>query len=120
MRLDRGPQSERARRDSCDSVGVREAAVGVAEGVHAVYDVRALPDVHGVLAVGRPHRVVYGATIADAARTGKQIEIPAAEVAKRGDMTCVVDGPVEEGVCLALFTDPRMEKQFEKWKAMMR
>lgn len=65
-------------------------------------------------------RVVYGATIADAARTGKQIEIPAAEVAKRGDMTCVVDGPVEEGVCLALFTDPRMEKQFEKWKAMMR
>jgi tRNA(Arg) A34 adenosine deaminase TadA len=65
-------------------------------------------------------RVVYGATIADAMRFGKQIEIPAAEVAKRGDMTCVVDGPVEREVCLALFTDPRMVKTFEKWKAMER
>jgi tRNA(Arg) A34 adenosine deaminase TadA len=62
-------------------------------------------------------RVVYGATIADASRFGNQIQIPAAEVARRGDMTCVVDGPVEEEACLALFTDKRMEKQFEKWKA---
>lgn len=65
-------------------------------------------------------RVVYGATIADATRFGKQIEIPAVEVAKRGDMTCVVDGPAEREVCLALFTDPRMAKTFEKWKAMER
>jgi tRNA(Arg) A34 adenosine deaminase TadA len=62
-------------------------------------------------------RVVYGATIADASRFGHQIQIPAAEVAKRGDMTCVVDGPVEREVCLALFTDPRMQKQLDRWKA---
>ncbi|GAC1427378.1 MAG: hypothetical protein NVSMB62_25170 [Acidobacteriaceae bacterium] len=61
-------------------------------------------------------RVVYGATIADAARFGHQIMIPAAEVAKHTDMPCVVDGPVEEGACLALFTDPRMHRQFERWK----
>jgi tRNA(Arg) A34 adenosine deaminase TadA len=61
-------------------------------------------------------RVVYGATISDAAKFGHQIQIPAAEVAKRGDLTCVVDGPVEHDVCLALFTDPRMQRQFERWK----
>lgn len=61
-------------------------------------------------------RVVYGATIADASRFGNQIQIPAAEVARRGDMTCLVDGPVEEEACLALFTDKRMVRQFEKWK----
>ena len=60
-------------------------------------------------------RVVYGATIADAARFGHQIIIPAAEVAKRTDMRCVVDGPVEEDACLALFTDPRMRRQFDRW-----
>src|SRR5277367_6213834 len=34
-------------------------------------------------------RVVYGATIADAARFGHQILIPATEVEKRSDMRCV-------------------------------
>jgi tRNA(Arg) A34 adenosine deaminase TadA len=65
-------------------------------------------------------RVVYGATIADAAKFGHQIQIPAAEVARRYDLPCVVDGPVEHEACLALFTDPRMQKQFERWKAMER
>ena len=65
-------------------------------------------------------RVVYGATIADAARFGNQIQIPAAEVAKRGDMHCVVDGPVEHDACLALFTDPRMQATFARWKATTR
>jgi tRNA(Arg) A34 adenosine deaminase TadA len=55
-------------------------------------------------------RVVYGATIADASRFGHQIHIPATEVAKRGDMTCVVDGPVEEAACLALFTELQKRK----------
>jgi tRNA(Arg) A34 adenosine deaminase TadA len=63
-------------------------------------------------------RVVYGATIADASRFGNQIQIPAAEVARRGDMKCVVDGPVEEAACLALFTDPRMAKTYARWNAM--
>jgi tRNA(Arg) A34 adenosine deaminase TadA len=60
-------------------------------------------------------RVVYGATIADASRFGHQIHIPSAEVAKRSDMMCVVDGPLERDVCVALFTDPRMQATFKKW-----
>ena len=62
-------------------------------------------------------RVVYGATIEDAARFGHQIMIPAAEVAKRTDMRCVVDGPVERERCLELFTNPRMQEAFRRWKA---
>src|SRR5579863_2933269 len=61
-------------------------------------------------------RVVYGATIADAARYKHQIMIPAAELVKRSDMACVVEGPVEHETCLALFTDPKMQKTFAKWK----
>jgi len=65
----------------------------------------------------RLDRVVYGATIADAARFGHQILIPAAEVAKRTDMTCIVDGPVERDVCFALFTNPNMQKTFKRWNS---
>ncbi len=61
-------------------------------------------------------RVVYGATIADAAKYGHQILIPAAEVAKRTDMHCVVNGPVERDACLLLFTNPTMQKVFAQWK----
>ncbi len=61
-------------------------------------------------------RVVYGATIADAAKYGHQIAIPAAEVAKRTDMHCIVDGPVERDACLPLFTNPTMQKVFAQWK----
>jgi tRNA(Arg) A34 adenosine deaminase TadA len=62
-------------------------------------------------------RVVYGATITDAARFGHQIEIPAAEVARRTDLHCVVAGPVEREACLALFTNPTMQKVYARWKA---
>jgi tRNA(Arg) A34 adenosine deaminase TadA len=62
-------------------------------------------------------RMVYGATIADAARIGHQIMIPAAEVARRSDIKCIVDGPIERDACLALFTNPVMLKALEKWKA---
>jgi tRNA(adenine34) deaminase len=65
----------------------------------------------------RLDRVVYGATIADATRFGHQIQIPAAEVAKRTDMTCIVDGPVERDVCFALFTNPKMQETFKRWNA---
>ena len=65
----------------------------------------------------RLDRVVYGATIADAARFVHQISIPATEVAKRSDMTCIVDGPVERDACFALFTNPKMQKAFERWKS---
>jgi tRNA(Arg) A34 adenosine deaminase TadA len=65
----------------------------------------------------RLDRVVYGATIADATRFGHQIQIPAAEVAKRTDMTCIVDGPVERDACFALFTNPKMQETFKRWNA---
>jgi tRNA(Arg) A34 adenosine deaminase TadA len=60
-------------------------------------------------------RVVYGATIADANRFCRQIQIPATEVAKRSDMTCVVEGPVERELCLTLFTHPNMQRAFRTW-----
>ena len=65
-------------------------------------------------------RMVYGATIEDAAKFGPQLKVPAAEIARRGDLHCIVDGPVEREVCLALFTDPRMQKTFEMWRAVAR
>jgi len=60
-------------------------------------------------------RVVYGATIADANRFCKQIQIPATEVARRSDMVCVVQGPVEREACLELFTNPTMQAAFATW-----
>jgi len=58
---------------------------------------------------------VYGATIEDAGRFCRQIQIPAAEVSKRSDMPCVVDGPVLRELCLTLFTHPNMQKVFQAW-----
>ena len=61
-------------------------------------------------------RVVYGATIEDANKYCNQIRISAREVVERSDMKCVVDGPVEEAKCVALFTDPRMIKAMAAWR----
>jgi tRNA(Arg) A34 adenosine deaminase TadA len=60
-------------------------------------------------------RVVYGATIADANRFCRQIQISATEVAARSDMKCIVTGPVEQAACLALFTHPNMQRAFKLW-----
>ena len=49
----------------------------------------------------RLDRVVYGATITDASRHCNQIQIPAAEVAARSDMRCIVDGPILRDECYA-------------------
>ena len=62
-------------------------------------------------------RVVYGATIADANKHCLQILIPAKEVARRSDMTCVVDGPVLRELCYTLFTHPIMLKAFRSWSS---
>jgi len=62
-------------------------------------------------------RVVYGATIEDAAKFGSQIMIPSVEVQRRSDMRCVVDGPVEREHCLLLFTNPAMQAVFAKWRS---
>jgi tRNA(Arg) A34 adenosine deaminase TadA len=61
-------------------------------------------------------RVVYGATIADANLFCRQIQIPAAEVASRSDMSStIVTGPVCRDECLAIFTHPKMQKTFKTW-----
>lgn len=60
-------------------------------------------------------RIVYGATIADANRHCRQIHIPAAEVAERSDMPCLVMGPLLREECNSLFTHPNMLKAFKKW-----
>jgi tRNA(Arg) A34 adenosine deaminase TadA len=60
-------------------------------------------------------RVIFGATIADANRFCRQIQIPATEVASRSDMKCVVTGPVERELCLTLFTHPNMQRAFKTW-----
>lgn len=65
-------------------------------------------------------RVVYGATIEDANRHCRQIRIPATEVTERGDMRCVVDGPLLREECYELFTDPRMLRAFRRWQTRKR
>ena len=60
-------------------------------------------------------RVVYGATIEDANRYCRQIQIPAEEVARRSDMQCEVVGPFLRELCNTLFDDPRMQATFATW-----
>jgi tRNA(Arg) A34 adenosine deaminase TadA len=68
----------------------------------------------------RLDRVVYGATIEDANRHCKQIQIPATEVAARSDMNCIVDGPILRDECYSLFTHPRMLRAFRLWQTRKR
>jgi tRNA(adenine34) deaminase len=60
-------------------------------------------------------RVVYGATIEDANRHCRQIQIHATELTERSDMQCVVDGPILREQCYALFTHPKMLRAFRTW-----
>ena len=63
----------------------------------------------------RLDRVVFGATIEDSNRYVLQIHISAKEVARRSDMSCIVDGPVLRELCNTLFTHPNMQKAFRAW-----
>lgn len=63
----------------------------------------------------RLDRVVYGATIADAAKHCLQIHISAKSVAERSDMACAVVGPVLRKQCYALFIHPNMLRAFDAW-----
>jgi tRNA(adenine34) deaminase len=65
----------------------------------------------------RLDRVVYGATIEDANRYTMQIHVPAAEVARRADMGCLIEGPFQRELCNTLFDDPRMQKAFKSWSS---
>jgi len=65
----------------------------------------------------RLDRVVYGATIEDANRYTMQIHISAAEVARRADMDCTVEGPLLRELCNTLFDDLRMQRAFRKWSS---
>ncbi len=48
-------------------------------------------------------RVVYGATIGDAAKYCTQIYTYSKQMVKKSDLTCEVVGPVERARCVALF-----------------
>jgi tRNA(Arg) A34 adenosine deaminase TadA len=48
-------------------------------------------------------RVVYGATISDAAKVFNQIYTPAKRLVQKSDLTCEVVGPVERARCAQLF-----------------
>ena len=61
-------------------------------------------------------RVVFGATIADAAKHCSQIYVPARTLATKSDMTCEVVGPVARKECYALFTHPVMEQAMALWR----
>lgn len=60
-------------------------------------------------------RVVYGATIEDAAKHCWQIYIPSREVQSRSDMKCIVEGPVSRELAYTLFTHPKMLNAFHLW-----
>ena len=60
-------------------------------------------------------RVVYGATIKDANKHCRQIQVPAKEISRRSDMPCEVVGKVLRGECYALFTHPKMLEVFASW-----
>lgn len=63
-------------------------------------------------------RVVYGATIADAARHCGQIYLAARLVARRSDMDCQVVGPVERAAAAHVFEDPRMQAAMKHWRRL--
>ena len=61
-------------------------------------------------------RVVFGATIADAAKHCSQIHFSARALVAKSDLTCEVVGPVARKECYALFTDPIMAEAMKRWK----
>jgi tRNA(Arg) A34 adenosine deaminase TadA len=61
-------------------------------------------------------RVVYGATIGDAARHCNQIYVYAKDMIKKSDLVCEVLGPVARAECVAIFEDPRMQAAIKLWR----
>ena len=61
-------------------------------------------------------RVVYGATIDDAAKHCSQIYTYAKDLVKKSDLKCEVVGPVAQEQCTAIFEDPRMQAAIRLWK----
>jgi guanine deaminase len=61
-------------------------------------------------------RVVFGATIADAAKVCSQIYVSAKTLARKSDLRCEVVGPVERKTCVGLFTHPKMAAIFKTWR----
>ncbi len=63
-------------------------------------------------------RVVFGASIEQAARHCNQIYIPAGQLVTKSDMRCEVVGPVEPELCYSsLFSHPNMVKRFKIWRS---
>jgi len=60
-------------------------------------------------------RVVFAATIADAANHCKQIHVSAREINRRSDMPLLLTGPILRTEDYKLFTHPNMLKVFASW-----
>jgi tRNA(Arg) A34 adenosine deaminase TadA len=65
-------------------------------------------------------RVVYGATIDDAAKHFPQIYIYAKDMPALSDLKCVVDGPLERDLCYTLFTAEPIQKAIKLWKQKLK
>ncbi|MFN0068512.1 MAG: nucleoside deaminase [Limisphaerales bacterium] len=64
----------------------------------------------------RVDRVVYGATIDDAARHCAQIYTYSTDLVRRSDLKCAVDGPVLREACLELFENRSLQADFRRWR----
>ena len=61
-------------------------------------------------------RVVYGATIGDAAKHCGQIRVSAKTLNAKSDMPCEVTGPVERAGCRALFESLVLRQDPKRWE----
>ena len=61
-------------------------------------------------------RVVYGATIGDAAKHCNQIYVYAKDMIQKSDLVCEVVGPVAREECVAIFEDSRMQAAMKLWR----
>ena len=61
-------------------------------------------------------RLVFGATIGDAAKHCGQIHLPAKTMNAKSDMPCEVVGPVERAYCRALFEGLVLRQDPRRWE----
>ena len=61
-------------------------------------------------------RVVFGATIADAAKHCSQIYVSARTLSAKSDFPCEVSGPTARAECYSLFTAPNMVRAMKQWR----
>ena len=70
----------------------------------------------GSILWARLDRLVYGATISDAARHCGQIHVTAASLNGRSDMRCEIKGQVARAECRALFESLALRQKPKRWE----